>query len=172
MKKVLSQVRHGLVGLLRWVVIVLVALMTLDVLWGVFSRFVLGNQAPYTDEAARVLLVWISFLGGALAFEARAHLGVDFLVSKLDLEVRKLCAIVVELLVLALAVAVFICGGWRMAEAQMGAALATMPFLTRGMVYMAVPVGGAFVALFTLEMLVDIVRTPAEKLGAMTQSEG
>lgn len=170
--KALAWVRHGLVGLLRWVVIVLVALMTLDVLWGVFSRFVLGNQAPYTDEAARVLLVWISFLGGALAFEAKAHLGVDFLVTKLDPAARKACATVVQLLVLALALTVFVWGGWRMAEAQMGAALATMPWLTRGVVYMAVPVGGAFITLFALETLVDIWRTPAEALGAMTQSEG
>ncbi len=170
--KALSLVRHGLVGLLRWVVIALVALMTLDVLWGVFSRFVLGSQAPYTDEAARVLLVWISFLGGALAFEAKAHLGVDFLVTKLDPSARKLCAVLVQLLTLALALAVFVWGGWRMAEAQMGAALATMPFLSRGMVYMAVPVGGAFVALFVLETLADILRTPAERLGSMTQSEG
>ncbi len=170
--KALSLVRHGLVGLLRWVVIALVALMTLDVLWGVFSRFVLGSQAPYTDEAARVLLVWISFLGGALAFEAKAHLGVDFLVTKLDPSARKLCAVLVQLLTLALALTVFVWGGWRMAEAQMGAALATMPFLSRGMVYMAVPVGGAFVALFVLETLADILRTPAERLGSMTQSEG
>lgn len=170
--KALSLVRRGLVGLLRWVVIALVALMTLDVLWGVFSRFVLGSQAPYTDEAARVLLVWISFLGGALAFEAKAHLGVDFLVTKLDPSARKLCAALVQLLTLTLALTVFVWGGWRMAEAQMGAALATMPFLSRGMVYMAVPVGGAFVALFVLETLADILRTPAERLGSMTQSEG
>lgn len=170
--KTLSLVRHGLVGLLRWTVITLVALMTLDVLWGVFTRFALGNQAPYTDEAARVLLVWISFLGGALAFEAKAHLGVDFLVSKLDPSARKLCAALAQLSVLALALTVFVWGGWRMAMAQMSAALATMPFLTRGMVYMAVPVGGAFVALFALETLADILRTPAERLGAMTQPEG
>lgn len=170
--KALTLVRHGLVGLLRWVVIALVALMTLDVLWGVFSRFVLGSQAPYTDEAARVLLVWISFLGGALAFEAKAHLGVDFLVAKLDPSARKACAVVVQLLVLALALTVFVWGGWRMAEAQMGAALATMPWLTRGMVYMAVPLGGGFITLFALETLAEILRTPAEELGAMTQSEG
>ncbi len=170
--KCFRRCRHGLVGLLRWSVIVLVILMTLDVLWGVFSRFVLGNQAPYTDEAARVLLVWISFLGGALAFEAKAHLGVDFLASKFHPSARKPCALLVQLLILFFAVAILMVGGWRMAEAQLGAALATMPLITRGMVYMAVPVSGGFVSLFTLETLVAIWKTPAEALGAMTQSEG
>ncbi len=167
-----SLARHGCVALLRWVVIALVALMTVDVLWGVFSRFVLGSQAPYTDEAARFLLVWTSFLGGALAFEAKAHLGVDFLVAKFDPSARKAGAVVVQLLVLAFALLVLVGGGWRMAMAQMGNNLATLPWLPRGVQYLAVPIGGAFVALFALETLADILRTPAEKLGAMTQSEG
>ncbi len=167
-----SLARHGSVALLRWVVIALVALMTVDVLWGVFTRFVLGSQAPYTDEAARFLLVWTSFLGGALAFEAKAHLGVDFLVAKFTPESRKAGAIFVQILVLLFAGLVLVGGGWRMAMAQMGNSLATMPWLPRGVQYLSVPIGGAFVVLFTLEAIVDIIRTPAAKLGAMTQSEG
>ncbi len=169
---VLSWVLQSLVKALQWVVILLVILMTLDVLWGVFSRFILGNQAPYTDEAARVLSVWISFLGGALAFQAKAHLGVDFLVSKLTPTARKWCAVVTELLVVAFACIVLIWGGWRMADAQMQAMLATIPWMPRGMVYMAVPISGCFITLFAIEILVDVIRTPAEKLGAMTQTEG
>ena len=170
--KALGWLRNGSVMLLRGIVIALVLLMTLDVLWGVFSRFVLGSQAPYTDEAARVFLVWISFLGGALAFEAKAHLGVDFLVSKFEPSVRKVCAMLVQVLTVGLAVVVLVWGGWRMAITQMDAMLATIDWLPRGMVYMAAPLGGCFIVLFALETLVDIIRTPAEKLGAMTQSEG
>ena len=59
-----------------------------------------------------------------------------------------------------------------MAMAQMGNSLATMPWIPRGVQYLAAPIGGAFVALFALEALADIFRTPADKLGAMTQSEG
>jgi TRAP-type mannitol/chloroaromatic compound transport system permease small subunit len=60
-----------------------VAVLTMTVLWGVFTRFCLGKQAEYTDELARVLLVLVSMVGAALAFGEKAHLGVDYFVSKL-----------------------------------------------------------------------------------------
>ena len=47
--------RNGFVRTLEILLIVLVAVMTLTVLW-VFTRFCLGRQAHYTDELARVLL--------------------------------------------------------------------------------------------------------------------
>ena len=91
----LKRVRDLAVRAVEWMIIGMVALLTLDVLWGVFTRFVLGSglahkmlsgvipethlgQAVYTDELACVLLVWISMLGAALAFGRKAHLGVDF----------------------------------------------------------------------------------------------
>ena len=39
-------------------------------------------------------------------------------------------------------------------------------------VYLSLPVAGGFIALFALENLVAILRTPADRLGAQTQSEG
>lgn len=55
-----QKVRNGFVRTLEILLMVLVAAMTLTVLWGVFTRFCLGRQAHYTDELARVLLVWIN----------------------------------------------------------------------------------------------------------------
>jgi hypothetical protein len=89
-----QQVREGLIRLLEWTLIAVVIVITLNVLWGVISRS-LGNlvarvnagdfawlrpiipwlpegQAMYTDELARMLLVWITMLGGALAFAKKA----------------------------------------------------------------------------------------------------
>ena len=56
--------------------------------------------------------------------------------------------------------------------AQMGQELPTLRPLTRGMVYLSLPVAGCFITLFALENLIAILRTPAEQIGAQTQSEG
>ena len=103
-----QKVRNGFVRTLEILLMVLVAAMTLTVLWGVFTRFCLGRQAHYTDELARVLLVWISMIGSALAFGAKAHLGVDYFVSKLHPEARKTMSVVVQGVILALALIVFV----------------------------------------------------------------
>jgi TRAP-type C4-dicarboxylate transport system permease small subunit len=165
-------VRKGFVRALEILVMAMVAALTLTVLWGVFTRFVLQHQAPYTDELARVLLVWVSMIGAALAFGEKAHLGVDFFVNHLHPEARKTLSVVVQLVVIALAVTVFMVGGWVLAMAQMGQELPTLRPVTRGMVYLSLPLAGAFIILFALENLVAIIRTPAALLGSQTQSEG
>ena len=54
--------------ILSGLVIVLFATLTIDVLWGVFSRYALGAQTRWTDELATTLMVWVSLLGAALVY--------------------------------------------------------------------------------------------------------
>jgi len=164
-------VRKGFIKSLEVLLMAMVAVLTLTVLWGVFTRFCLGKQAEYTDELARVLLVWVSMVGAALAFGEKAHLGVDYFVNKLHPGARKALSMIVQMVTLLLAVVVFVSGGWGLAMGQMGQQLPTLP-ISRGMVYMAVPLGGVFMILFALENLVSIIKTPADQLGAQTKSEG
>ncbi|MDD4102924.1 MAG: TRAP transporter small permease [Kiritimatiellae bacterium] len=165
-------VRHGFLRSLEILLMLMVAVLTLTVLWGVFTRFVLGHQAEYTDELARVLLIWISMIGGALAFGEKAHLGVDYFVIKMDPEARKTLAIIVQVIILLLAVIVFMIGGWTLAMGQMAQKLPTMPWMTRGMVYLSIPLAGVFILLFAVESMITLIQTPADKIGALTKSEG
>lgn len=167
-----QKVRNGFVRTLEILLMVLVAAMTLTVLWGVFTRFVLGHQAQYTDELARLLLVWVSMIGAALAFGGKAHLGVDFFVNLLHPEARKTVSLLVQAVIVILAVTVFIRGGWGLALAQMSQELPTLRPLTRGMVYLSLPLAGLFITLFAVENALSILRTPAGQLGSQTRSEG
>ena len=68
------------------------ALLTLSVLWGVATRYLFGTQAAFTEELARMLLIVITFLGGAYAFGRGAHIGLDFLSERFESSAHKLCA--------------------------------------------------------------------------------
>lgn len=178
-----GRVRNGLVKLLQWMVIAMVAMLVLDVVWGVFTRFVMGSQlahrllqgkvpdgwlgqAPYTDELACVLLVWISMIGGALAFGEKMHLGVDFFVGLMHPASRRTLAMVVQVVTIALAVVVFVAGGWNLAMSQMTQELPTMRWLSRGQVYLVLPIAGVFIVMFAVEALVEIWRKPPEEIGS------
>jgi TRAP-type C4-dicarboxylate transport system permease small subunit len=155
----------GLIKFKRWmtaglnvVLIIAVALLVLDVVWGVFTRYIMGEQAKWTEELARFLLVWVSLLGGAVAFGTKGHLGVDFFVGKFHPETRKLMAVVVHLIVLFFAGAVFLYGGGRvvadaLAMEQMTPALGWK----MGHVYLALPISGIFMILYTIENLIETV---------------
>ena len=80
-----SKTKHLTATSLGWLAIGVFLVLVVDVLLGVFSRKILGDQIRWTEELARFLLVWISFLGGALAYIADKHLGVDLLVERLGL---------------------------------------------------------------------------------------
>ncbi len=113
--------RHPLlkipVKLLEWVVIAMMAALCLDVLWGVFSRFILKNQSSWTEELATVLLIWVSLLGAALAFAEKAHLGVDYLVGKMVIGSRRLMAFVSYGIVGFFAGGVLVYGGLKKSKA-------------------------------------------------------
>ncbi|MEN8254843.1 MAG: TRAP transporter small permease [Verrucomicrobiota bacterium] len=161
----LLKFKKGMTAALNLVLIVAVALLVADVVWGVFTRYAMGGQAKWTEELARFLLVWISLLGGAVAFGTKGHLGVDYFVGKLHPDARKLMAVAVHLVVLFFAVTIFVYGGSRLvadalAMEQMTPALGWK----MGHVYLALPIAGIFMLLFTLENLVETLATPAADL--------
>jgi TRAP-type C4-dicarboxylate transport system permease small subunit len=145
------------------VLICAVALLVLDVVWGVFTRYILGEQAKWTEELARFLLIWVALLGGAVAFGTRGHLGVDFFVGRLHPEARRLAAAAVHLAVLFFAGMIFIYGGSRVVADALAMEQMT-PALNwkMGYVYLALPVSGVFMALFTLENLIETVTSSGD----------
>ncbi len=57
MPVVFAKIKAGMVRVLEWGLILAVALLVFDVVWGVFTRYVMGEQAKWTEELARFLLV-------------------------------------------------------------------------------------------------------------------
>ena len=144
--------------LLEWVVIVLVAALVLDVLWGVFSRFVLDSPSRFTEEIATMLLIWVSLLGAAVGFSRNEHLGVDYLVKKLDPVAQRLMSVVVQLLIILFAASAMVYGGYilvskALASGQVSPALG----LRFGYVYLAVPLSGLFIIFFALEQMIRAI---------------
>lgn len=165
MRAKMIQCKKGIIRMLDVVLIGAVLLLVLDVCWGVYTRYVMGEQAQWTEELARFLLVWVSLLGGAVAFGTKGHLGVDYFVEKFHPEARKTTAVFVHLVVVFFSVAIFIYGGGRvvadaLAMEQMTPALG----LKMGHVYLALPISGWFMLLFTIENLIETLAVPGAQL--------
>lgn len=144
-----------MVGGLQWLTIVLFALLTLDVLWGVFSRYALGSQSRWTEEFAIYALVWVSLLGAALMFRERGHLGVDYFVGKLDPAARRWAALLGEVAILIFAGFVLVYGGAMLVTDTLRAGQVTPAMGWKvGYLYSVVPLSGLFIAAFSIEHLV------------------
>lgn len=147
----LDQIKGPLVRILEYAVMVVMAALVIDVVWQVFTRYVIGRQSSWTEELATMLLMWGALLGAAVGFARRAHLGVDYLVNKLDPPSRRIVALYVHLATLLFG-AVMAWGGWKivsgtLATHQVSPALG----LQMGYVYLALPISGLFIVLFAAE---------------------
>lgn len=133
----------GVVRLLEWGTLSLFGILTLDVLWGVASRYVLGSQSRWTEEVAIYLLVWVSLLGAAIVYRERGHLGVDFLVTKLHPDAQRIVALLIELAVMVFAGFVLVYGGLVLVFQTLAAGQIT-PALgwKMGYLYSVVPISG------------------------------
>lgn len=151
----------GLERALGWVLVVIMSVSVLNVLWQVFTRFVLSNSSSYTEELARYLLIWIGLIGAAYASGRKLHLAIDLVPNRLTGRWRKGLAIVIELCVAAFAVGVLVGGGLELvlltlSLGQTSAALG----IPVGWVYLALPLSGALIAWFAVRDIRDLLREP------------
>ncbi len=160
----LAKLNRRLSSALQVVALVLMALLVLDVVWGVVTRYVFDEQAKWTEELARFLLIWVSLLGGAVAYRNREHLGIDFLVTKLDSGVRSGTRLMTEVLSCIIVFVVLIVGGVQLVIdalylEQTTAALGWQ----MGYVYLVVPIVGVLMFLFSIEFIALLWKSGAEE---------
>ena len=96
----LTVAKKGFTQLIEFLLMLTVALLVLDVVWGVFTRYVMGEQAKWTEELARFLLVWVRCSAARWPSEPRGILGVDYFVGKFHPDAARLMADLRHLVVL------------------------------------------------------------------------
>lgn len=110
---ILNRVLRVLDFLLEWVVVVLmVSLVAIVALQFVDRHFIdTGVAAP--DQYARVALVWLTFIGFAVAVRAAVNIRVDLIDAHLPAKVRFVFEMAFDALLVVLLV-VLVPGSWRL----------------------------------------------------------
>ena len=155
----MSRLRHAVDRVLAVVLIILMGVAVLNVLWQVFTRWVLADPSSYTEELARYLLIWVGLLGSAYAAGQKMHLAIDILPTKLEGRRRHILEIVIDGFVLLFAVFVMIAGGIRLMSltllmGQTSAALGVQV----GYVYFVIPLTGLLIAFYAVEAMWERMR--------------
>ena len=94
--------------------VIIFALLVLDVLFQVFSRYMLGTSFTWTEEFARFALIWLTVLGAAYLNGKREHLSMDFLYQKFSETNKRKASILIEILVFLFALIVMVIGGFNL----------------------------------------------------------
>jgi TRAP-type C4-dicarboxylate transport system permease small subunit len=134
--------------LAEWVMVALLAALTLLVGVQIAGRFLFGYSIFWSDELARFLLAWSAFLGMSVGVRRGAHPAVDSLVrglrprgARVAFAVAVACSLFFFLVMVGYGVAL-VQRTWPQHSPSLG--------LRMGLPYLAVPVAGILMGLHTI----------------------
>jgi len=136
--------------LLRFMVASIMAMMVVVVTWQVISRYAMSDPSPWTEEVARMLLIWVGLLGGVFAYREKAHLGLDLLPQSLGATGKKQLSIFADICCGAFALTVLIVGGASLVqltwELRQTTAVLGIPM---AYVYTVLPLSGVLIVYYS-----------------------
>ncbi|NMB16539.1 MAG: TRAP transporter small permease [Firmicutes bacterium] len=138
----------------QWLASLIFIAMFLVTLFQVVARYIFGSPFVWTEELARFMYVWVTFVGAAAVFYENEHIVVDVLVQKVSARWQKVFSICSDLLVIAFNLVLFV-GGIRMMGATREAKAPSIPAITYDWVYLALPLGAAVVIIIVIARLLS-----------------
>jgi TRAP-type C4-dicarboxylate transport system permease small subunit len=160
----LEKAKKEIDKLLEWILIVLMASNVLNVLWQVFTRFILRHPSSFTEELARYLLIWVGLLGASYAAGKKMHLAIDVIVQDLRIKTKIWVEIFIQAFIFFFALFVMVIGGLRLVTItltlnQVSAALE----VKLGYIYTVLPLSGLLIMFYASVFFVQRVRTLSGK---------
>lgn len=137
--------------------IIIFALLVFDVLFQVFSRYILKGSFTWTEELARFSLIWMSILGAAYLNAKREHLSMDFLYQKFSNTTKKKVSIIIEILIFLFALIVMVIGGSNLVYTtlHLGQLSGTLR-IPLGYIYAILPFSGLLIMWFSIYHITKI----------------
>ncbi|MGA4506966.1 TRAP transporter small permease [Propionibacteriaceae bacterium G1746] len=139
-------------GICLVVFVALVAIVT----WQVFTRQVLNNSAPWTEEAARYAFILLAMFAAAYVFSERGHIAVEMLLEKLPKGPQLWMSVLIEAIVAFFIGSSFVYGGWLLSQNAWNQHSATLP-VTVGQVYSLMPIAGIIILFYCVVNVINLL---------------
>jgi len=153
MRRILWAVRRAVDDIVRWVVIVLMLLMTVAVCLQILFRYVFNIPLGWSEEMARFAFVWVSFFGASALMRIREHINVAIFVDRFPTRLRAI-AVFLANLVAVICVYFFIVGGVALTTNEWRQ-LAPATEIPMGWIYLAIPVSSGLMGIWVLIQTVE-----------------
>lgn len=142
----------------EYVIAVMMGVMTVIIALQVFTRYVLHDSLTWTEEIGRYLMIWICFLGSAMALKYGEHISVTFIAERFAPRIRQGLRLAIALAVLAF----FSLATWEgvLMTLQVSGQQAPVTWISMAWAYSCIPVGCFFMMIHALAQLVHYGGNP------------
>jgi len=142
--------------ILSKVLVVIMGIMVINVLWQVFTRYIVGNPSSFTDELARYLMIWIGVLGAAYVSGQNMHVAIDLIPSRSNEETQKKLKKLVNILIILFCFFALVIGGSRLVyiSYQLGQQSAALQ-IPLALVYISLPISGLLIIFYKVSNLLN-----------------
>jgi TRAP-type C4-dicarboxylate transport system permease small subunit len=142
----------------KWVCIIVSGAIFLLAMAQILFRYVFKISAPWTEEAARYLMIWMALLASGLAFKNGEHFSIDFLTHRMGPRLRVSLSLWVSLIA---GLFIFTIILWGIPFAKLGFfTIAPGLQISMFLPYLAVPVGGLLMLLNLTFFILRLVKRP------------
>lgn len=122
----------------------------------IVTRFIFNRPSTVSEELLTYSFTWMALLATAYVFGKRDHMRMGFLADKFNRNAQKLLSVVSELLVMLLAGAVMVYGGFTIVQLTMTQSTASLG-IPMGVVYTIIPVSGILIVIYSVLNIADLV---------------
>lgn len=157
MVDILNTFYGGLLKGIKLLLTVLVTALCIVVFGNVISRYFLHFALAWSDEAARFLFIWVTFLGAILANAKNEHMNLDIVIQKVPAKLGKTILILANIVVLVI-LAFVLKGGTTITIENLEWMSPAME-ISYGMVFSIVPISCVILMLQTLAKLYGIIKS-------------
>ena len=153
-----SRLDRGLARAENWFIGGALAFTSALLFLNVLLRYVFLAPINWAEELTLYLMVWIVFVGGAVAVRTRGHIAIDLLPLVLSPANRRRLAIGVALATLAFFAVFFWYSGEHVLRVRSSGQTTPVMGAPMWLTYLAMPVGSFLMGLRTLQLLVRTAR--------------
>jgi TRAP-type C4-dicarboxylate transport system permease small subunit len=152
LKKLYRQAMEGLYIACITIAGVAMLVMTIIIPYGVFMRYVVNSPASWPEPAGILLMVLFSFVGGAAAYRAKAHIAVTTVLNMLNDTNRARMERGADI-GMGIIGMFMVKWGIQLVNTVWQNTIAEFPDLSVGVTYLPIPAAGVITLLFCVERL-------------------
>jgi TRAP-type C4-dicarboxylate transport system permease small subunit len=147
----------------RIVLVILMIIMLVDMMLGVFFRYIVGQALFWSEEVGTLCLIWITFIGGAMGITRGTHFSVHLLLDALRPRQQQMLRTAIALLIMVFGLVV----GTYGYDLIISNSTSETPGLglNLGVQYASAFVGGVMIVIYALTLAVEALRGSEARQG-------